>query len=82
MDSRKLSLICSLLNLPSEDVTQLRMDSPELTGRVVFDRFNFVQISRTNKNFVWLNMRSGFHPYITYKNNTDNNCYKLFVDCR
>lgn len=82
MERNKLSLICALLNMKGERAKQLRTDKPELAGRAVFDRFNVVPISRINKQVVFLRMRSGHNPYITFKNSTDNNCYKLFVDCQ
>lgn len=82
MTQRRIKLICSLLNLKSDQAKQLKVDEPEMTGRAVFDRFNVIQISRTKNHIIWLKMRSGLNPYITFRNSTNTNCYKLFVDCR
>lgn len=82
MEQSKISAICSILNLKGGQSKQLHLDKPEATGRAIYDRFNVVHISRKQNFPVWLAIRSGLHPYITFKNSTDNNCYKLFVDCR
>lgn len=75
-----INAICTKkLNLESNNSRQLRTEKPEVTGRAVYDRFRVVYLSRQHP--VRLKIRSGFDPYITFKNDTDKACYKLFVNC-
>lgn len=77
-----INAICTKkLNLEGNNSLQLRTDKPEVAGRPVYDRFRVVYLSHQKKHSIWLRLRSGFDPYITFKNNTGKACYKLFVDC-